>query len=293
MSSSSSFSSPFASSSCSFLGSTVTGTGCARNAILATAAFLIPSCRGWEVTRYGRVWDEILVTADGFGAAVSCGRSAHSHRDAACLGPGVREGGGGSANRGPGSCMVPRRGVQLSSPPMHSSQARPLIQAKKHRDGARPRPHPRITVDVFVETLAQNRTAVPPPRPHQTDGDDAEDNDNDVLLACWYSEWDCWYYHCTHAVPQVRCFFLFRRFGLMFTVVVCIDSCHSMPTSVGCVNSQPEHGFNEKWRSARMGIMITILFAEGQGGGNSHHREPQEGGREGRPIPQGTGGGGA
>ena len=41
-----------------------------------------------------------------------------------------------------------------------------------------------------------------------------------------------------------------------------------------------------------MGIMITILFAEGQGGGNSHHREPQEGGREGRPIPQGTRGGG-
>ena len=46
-----------------------------RNGILASVAFVTPSCRnrGWTVptvTRIGCVWDETLVTVDGFGAAM-------------------------------------------------------------------------------------------------------------------------------------------------------------------------------------------------------------------------------
>ena len=57
--------------------------------LLVTVACSIPAWQspGWKVstvTRIGCVWDEILVTVDGFGAP--CGRSTHSHRDSACRG---------------------------------------------------------------------------------------------------------------------------------------------------------------------------------------------------------------
>ena len=71
-------SSSSSSSSCSFLESTVKGyKGCGpvRNAILMTHPCLAPSCRsrGWKVStvsRIGCVWDKILVTGNGFGAAM-------------------------------------------------------------------------------------------------------------------------------------------------------------------------------------------------------------------------------
>ena len=61
--------------SCSFLGSTGTGSGPDRSAILVTVLFSIPSWQspGWKVStvaRIGCVWDEILVTVDGFRAAM-------------------------------------------------------------------------------------------------------------------------------------------------------------------------------------------------------------------------------
>ena len=48
-----------------------------------------------------------------------------------------------------------------------------------------------VSVDVLLE-LSRRVAKLPPSHTDETDGDDAEDNDGDVLLACWYSECDCW-----------------------------------------------------------------------------------------------------
>ena len=68
--------------------------------------------------------------------------------------------------------VASRFAASVAPPTPHSSQAKPLFRANRFRDGSR-RHH----------------------RPHHTDendGDEAEDNDADVLLARWYSERDCW-----------------------------------------------------------------------------------------------------
>ena len=56
------------------------------------------------VTQIGRLWDAILVTDDGFGARM-CKKCAQSHRFGLGSGGGggIPLGGGGSANREPGS----------------------------------------------------------------------------------------------------------------------------------------------------------------------------------------------
>ena len=51
----------------------------------------------------------------------------------------------------------------------------------------------------FWNCRAQSRNP-PPPHTDENDGDDAEDNDVDVLVACYYSECDCWEHHCSYAV---------------------------------------------------------------------------------------------
>ena len=87
-----------------------------RNAILVAVALSISSCRsrGWKVTtvtRTGCVWDEILVTVDGFGAAM-WEKCAQSH-GFGMFGP-VRGGeylGGVSAKQETGSYM----GVRTAS----------------------------------------------------------------------------------------------------------------------------------------------------------------------------------
>ena len=75
-----------------------------RNAILAALTFLIPSCRsrGWKVstvTRIECVWNEILVTVDGFGAAMW--GEARTVTGIGTFGPGHVGGRRGSANPEP------------------------------------------------------------------------------------------------------------------------------------------------------------------------------------------------
>ena len=48
-----------------------------------------------------------------------------------------------------------------------------------------------VTVNVLLE-LSRRIAQLLPSHTDETDGDDAEDNDADVLLACWHSECDCW-----------------------------------------------------------------------------------------------------
>ena len=89
-------------------------------------------------------------------------------------------------------------------PLAHSSQARPLIRSSSYRDGARPHHHSR-NWRRSLGTLAQNRASpAPPSHTNENDGDDGADNDDDVLLACWYSECDCWQHHCSYAVLPLR-----------------------------------------------------------------------------------------
>ena len=70
-------------------------------------------------------------------------------------------------------------------PPSHSRQARHLIQANSHRDGARI-----LAIVDVLGTRTQHRAT--PPHTDENDADDAADNDEAVLLACWCSECDCW-----------------------------------------------------------------------------------------------------
>ena len=59
-----------------------------------------------------------------------------------------------------------------------------------------------VTVDVLLE-LSRRIAQPQPSHTDETDGDDAEDKDADVLLACRYSECDCWEHYCSYAVLRL------------------------------------------------------------------------------------------
>ena len=83
---------------------------------------------------------------------------------------------------------LPRRCIQLPPPPPPQPPSQPLSRANRHRDGA-VRVIILVAGDILLEPRAKSRSpASPPPRTDEKDGDDAEDNEAEVLLACWYFE---------------------------------------------------------------------------------------------------------
>ena len=74
-----------------------------------------PAAKNCTVTRIGRLWDAILVTDDGFGALM-CQKCVQSQ-----IRLGEWGGGGGSANREPGSYIYIYGGTCKSKLPLHSA----------------------------------------------------------------------------------------------------------------------------------------------------------------------------